>query len=400
MICNIGHGDERVKRAMLEQAERVSFAYRTQFENEAAVNLSRMLVEQTSERLSKVFFVSGGSEAVEAAMKLCRQYLYNKGEGSRHIFISRQPCYHGASLGALSLTTYSPLEIPFRPMLKPYPKVPAPYYYRSESGKTLSEYNIDCAKALERTILEQGPDNVAAFVAEPVGGASVGALVPSDEYFPMVREICDKYGILLIFDEVMTGFGRTGEMFGYKHWGVEPDIMALSKGMASGYYPLGAIMADKEIVDVVIQRGGFAHGHTYCGNPLACAVGCAVVDIIVNDKLSENAAAMGEVLMEGLKDLRAKHPIIGEARGLGLLTAIELVQDAETREPFPARKNVNLKLTDEAFARGLIIYPRRCINGLAGDHVLVAPPLIVNKEQIGEIISRLDDALSATEAKL
>jgi adenosylmethionine-8-amino-7-oxononanoate aminotransferase len=347
-----------------------------------------------------VFFVSGGSEAVETAMKLCRQYFYNRGEGSRHIFISRQPCYHGATLGALSLTTYSPLEIPFRPMIKAYPKVQAPYYYRSDSGKTLSDYNIECAKALERTILEQGPDNVAAFVAEPVGGASVGALVPSDEYFPMVREICDKYGILLILDEVMTGFGRTGKMFGYQHWGVEPDIMALSKGMGSGYYPLGAIMAGREIVDEVVRRGGFAHGFTHCGNPMACAVGCAVVDIVVKDRLSDNAAAMGKVLMEGFKDLKARHSIIGQARGLGLLTAIEMVKDPETREPFPARKNVNLTLTDEAFERGLLVYPRRCINGLAGDHVIVAPPLIVNEEQIEDILSRLDDALTATEKKL
>ncbi|RLI53493.1 MAG: aspartate aminotransferase family protein, partial [Candidatus Thorarchaeota archaeon] len=301
VICNIGYGDRRIEKVIAEQAQGTFFAYRTQFENGPAVHLAEDLVTYSAPHLNRVFYVSGGSEAVESAMKLCRQYFYNRGEGSRHVFISRVPSYHGSTLGALALTSYAPLEIPFRHMMQSYPKIPAPYCYRCAYHKEYPRCDLECARALETTILEQGPENVAAFVVEPIVGASIGALVPPEDYFSIVQETCGKYGIFLILDEVMTGFGRTGKLFAYEHWNVEADIVALSKGMASGYYPLGAIMTRNVIVDEVMQKGGFAHGHTYAGNPMACAVGLEVFRIIREEHLPENSAAMGQLLKAGLR---------------------------------------------------------------------------------------------------
>jgi len=249
-------------------------------------------------------------------------------------------------------------------------------------------------------IQDQGPENVAAFVAEPIGGASTGALVPPEDYFSVIQQICKKYGIFLILDEVMTGFGRTGKLFGYEHWGIEADIIVLSKGISAGYFPLGAIMTRNSIVDEVVSKTSFAHGFTYAGNPMACAVGLEVLNIITEKDLPANAARMGSILKSGLEDLAEHHPIIGQVRGKGLLLAIELVRDRDTREPFPADLDMCLLLADEAYDEGLIVYPRRLINGLLGDHIMIAPPLIVNEDEVSKILKRLDRALSQTMDKL
>lgn len=397
MVCNIGHGRRRIIEVMAAQAEKVSFAYRLQFENDPAVKLAMKLAANSVDSLNRVFYVSGGSEAVESAMKLCRQYHVAAGQGSRHIFISRRPSYHGSTLGALALTSYAPLEIPFRPLIKTYPKIPATYCYRCEYGLTHPECSLACALELETVILAQGPENIAGFVVEPVVGASIGALPPPDGYFDIVSEICRSYGVMLILDEVLTGFGRTGRLFGYEHWDVKADIIALSKGMASGYYPLGAIMTGKDIAGAVIDNGGFVHGHTYAGNPMACAVGLEVLSIILEERLSENAALMGGLLKSGLEALSEKYDFIGEIRGLGLLLALELVEDRTTKKPFSAPLNMAQRLTDAAFEEGLILYPRRCINGLSGDHVLVAPPLVIDAAESRELLDRLDRALKKIE---
>jgi adenosylmethionine-8-amino-7-oxononanoate aminotransferase len=394
MICNIGYGNQRILDAINVQAQSTFFAYRLHFESEPAVRLANMLVEHAADHLNRVFYVSGGSEAVESAMKICRQYHVANGEGSRHLFISRTPSYHGSTLGALALTSYAPLEIPFRPMFQAYPKIPAPYCYRCAYGLSYPGCKLACAHALETCLKEQGPNNVAGFVVEPVVGASIGALVPPDDYFAVIQDICRRYGVHLILDEVMTAFGRTGTLFGYEHWDVEADIIALSKGMASGYYPLGAIMTREEIVQTVLDKGGFAHGHTYSGNPMACAVGLEVLKIIVEENLPQNAVQMGHWLKSELKRLAREYSFIGQVRGLGLLLTLELVQDTKTREPFPPDRTMAQKTVDTAFEEGLILYPRRCINGLAGDHVLVAPPLIITEKEIQELIRRLDRTLS------
>ena len=393
VVCNIGYGNPQVLQAVAEQSQKTFFAYRLHFENQPAQDLAEALVQLSAAHLDRVFFVSGGSEAVETAMKLCRQYFYNRKEGSRHLFVSRSPAYHGCTLGALALTSYAPLEAPFRPLLKAYPKIPAPYCYRCAYNLSYPDCRLACARALEKTILEQGPENVAAFIAEPIGGASTGALVPPDDYFAIIQETCRRYGIMLILDEVMTGFGRTGKMFGYEHWNVEADIIALSKGMAAGYSPLGAIMARQSVVETVLDSGGFMHGYTYAGNPLACAVGREVLNIIIKEDLCNHASKTGGILKAGLESLAEKYPIIGQVRGKGLLWALELVEDRITRQPFAAPLQIAQLLTDLAFQEGLIIYPRRSLNGLAGDHVLVAPPLIITTDEVSEVLRRLERAM-------
>jgi adenosylmethionine-8-amino-7-oxononanoate aminotransferase len=393
VVCNIGYGNDSVMQAVVEQSRKTSFAYRLHFENQPAQDLAQALVEHSAAHLDRVFFVSGGSEAVETAMKLCRQYFYNRKEGSRHLFVSRSPAYHGCTLGALSLTSYAPLEAPFRPLLKAYPKIPAPYCYRCAYNLTYPACELECARALEKIILEQGPENVAAFVAEPIGGASTGALVPPDDYFAIIQETCRRYGVVLILDEVMTGFGRTGKMFGYEHWKVKADIVALSKGMAAGYCPLGAVMARRSVVDTILNSGGFMHGYTYAGNPLACAVGREVLNIIITEDLCNQAANTGAELKAGLDSLAEKYAIIGQVRGKGLLLGLELVEDKNTRRPFAASLQVAQRLTDLAFNEGLVIYPRRSLNGLAGDHVLVAPPLIITTDEVAEVLRRFERAM-------
>jgi adenosylmethionine-8-amino-7-oxononanoate aminotransferase len=278
-------------------------------------------------------------------------------------------------------------------LLKAYPKIPAPYCYRCAYNLTYPACELECARALEKTILEQGPENVAAFVAEPIGGASTGALVPPDDYFAVIQETCRRYGVMLILDEVMTGFGRTGKMFAYEHWQVEADIVALSKGMAAGYCPLGAVMARRSVVDTILNSGGFMHGYTYAGNPLACAVGREVLNIIITEDLCNQAADTGAVLKAGLDSLAEKYTIIGQVRGKGLLLGLELVEDQNSRRPFAASLQVAQRLTDLAFSEGLIIYPRRSLNGLAGDHVLVAPPLIITTDEVPEVLRRFERAM-------
>jgi adenosylmethionine-8-amino-7-oxononanoate aminotransferase len=400
VVANIGYGNRKVLETISRQASKTFFAYRTQFENEPACRLAERLAAFSAPHLSKVFYVSGGSEAVETAVKLCRQYFFNRGEGSRHLFISREPSYHGCTLGALALTSYAPLEIPFRPLLKGFPKIPAPYCYRCSYHLEYPRCRLACAWALDEAITRHGPDNVAAFVVEPVGGASTGALVPPDGYFEVIQSICRSHGVLLVLDEVMTGFGRTGKLFAYEHWGVEADVVALSKGMAAGYFPLGAVLTRPAIVEEVVSKGGFAHGFTYAGNPMACAVGLEVLNIITDSGLVENAERMGRLLRKGLETIAERRPLIGQVRGKGLLLAIELVRDRDTRAPFDADLQAALLLTDKAFEQGLIVYPRRPIHGLSGDHVLIAPPLIVTEAECREILHRLDKALAICEQDL
>ena len=399
IICNIGHGDPRVLDAINEQAKQGFFCYRTQFENVPAHSLAQKLVENSMPHLNRVFFVSSGSEAVESALKLCHQYYYARGE-SRYAVISRWPSYHGATMGALAVTASGGLEIPFRSQMRSSPRIPAPYCYRCAYDMEYPSCGLRCAHALEQCILDHGQRNIAAFIAEPVTGASGGAIVPPEGYFDIIQETCKKYDIFLILDEVMTGYGRTGKFFAYEHWNVEADIVALSKGMGAGYYPLGATLAREEIVHTVLADGGFQHGHTSAGNPMACAVGDKIIDIMLEEKLSENAAAMGELLGAGLKKLGEQFECVGDVRGLGLLWAMEFVADRKTKEPFPANWNLGAIIKAEAFDEGLIVYPRRPINGLKGEHILIAPPLIITEEQVGELLEKLEKALARLQKKV
>ena len=395
MVANIGHGNEHVLDAMRSQMAKATFAYRLHFENEPAERLARLTASKMPDGLDRVFFVSGGSEAVESAIKLARQYALASGQKDRWKIISRYPSYHGATLGALALTGMELMSKPFEPMLRQMPKVPAPTCYLDHDDLTDDERGLRYAEMLREEIERQGPETVLAFIMEPVGGAATGALVAPDSYYARIAEICRDYGILLILDEVMTGAGRTGAFLAAEHWQLKPDIIALSKGFAAGYAPLGAMVAHRDLVEPVLAAGGFIHGYTYAGNPLACAAGLAVLEEIDRLDLCSNARAMGDVLKGELAGLKARYPFIGDVRGKGLLLAFELVSDPETMAPLPKEMDAHIHLVEEAYSRGLIIYSRRTRGGLEGDHFMVCPPLIVSREQIGEIMAVLTDSLDA-----
>lgn len=400
MVCNIGHSNENVLAAMRLQMEKATFGYRLQFETEASEKLAAKTASLTPEGLGRIFFVSGGSEAVESAIKLARQYAVATGEGSRWKVISRTPSYHGATLGALALTGYEPLVTPFEPMMRSMPKVPAPRAYLDGLDPDEEETGRHYADMLERKINEEGPETVLAFIVEPIGGASTGALVPPAGYMERVQEICSEYGVLLILDEVMTGAGRTGRFLACEYWTMQPDIVVMSKGFAAGYVPLGAMAAHDRLVEPVLDAGGFQHGYTYAGNPLACAAGLAVIEEIERQGMIANATTMGELLKSRLNDLMQRYSIIGGVRGRGLLTAFEFVADRGTMAPLPASLAAYDRFVNIAYENGLIVYSRRTRGGKEGDHVLVCPPMIVNENQIEEIIEMLDTSLARFTAEV
>jgi len=400
MVSNIGHSNPRVLEAMRQQMARSTFGYRLHFENEPAERLATRLAELAPEGHNKVFFVSGGSEAVESCIKLARQWAVATGQEKRWRVISREPSYHGATYGALAVTGYAPLNDPFRPMVREMPKIPAPRCYLDRDNLSDAERGLRYAEMLREKILEVGPETVLAFIMEPIGGASTGALVAPDTYYPRIREICDEFCILLIYDEVMTGAGRTGKYLAAEHWNINPDIIALAKGLGAGYVPLGAMLAHDRIVEPVLDNGGFQHGYTYAGNPLASAAGLAVVDEIFAQDMMANTVAAGDLLKSELEKLKDIYPFIGDVRGKGLLLAFELVADRETMRPLPKEQNAYLKLVEIAYGRGLIIYARRTRGGLEGDHFLVCPPMITTAAQAAEIVEILEDSLDALADEL
>ncbi len=402
MVSNIGHSNPAVLAAMRAQMDKSTFGYRLHFQTEASEALATKSAELSPAGLDRVFFVSGGSEAVESALKLARQYKLSIGQGSRFKVISRMPSYHGSTLGALAVTGYDPLTVPFAPMMHEMPKIPAPRAYLDGLNADDPATGLHYANMLEQKIIEEGPETVLAFIVEPVGGASPGALVPPAGYMQRIREICDAYDILLIHDEVMSGGGRTGRFWGAEHWDVKPDVISISKGFGGGYVPLGAMIARGDMVEAVLETGGFQHGHTYAGNPLACAAGLALIGEIERNDLIANAAAMGDLLKSRLSGLMDRYPFIGDVRGKGLLLAFELVSDRATMAPLPKGLSAFQRLVDIAYDEGLIIYSRRTRGGLEGDHFLVCPPMIIGKDGIEEIMQGLTRALDkfAAEAGL
>lgn len=400
MVSNIGHSNPAVLDAMRAQMDKATFGYRLHFQCDAAEELAELTAARCPDDLNRVFFVSGGSEAVESAIKLARQYVLTQGQSQRYKVISRMPSYHGATLGALALTGYAPMTAPFDPMMQAMPKIPAPRAYLDGLDPDDPATGLHYAQMLEQEILDQGPETVMAFIIEPIGGASTGALVPPAGYMQRVREICDTYGVLLIHDEVMTGAGRTGKFLGAEHWDVVPDIIALSKGFGCGYAPLGAMIARDPIVEAVLDAGGFIHGHTYAGNPLACAAGAAVIKEIDRMSLLQNATDQGESLRTHLQSLMQKYPLIGDVRGQGLLMAFELMADRQTKAALPKHLNAFNRLVEIAYQNGLIIYSRRTRGGLSGDHFLVCPPMIIDDAQMDALIGLLDKSLGQFFAEI
>lgn len=389
-VSNIGHAHKQVRRAAMRQMKKVSFAYRTQFENKPAIKLANFLVRLSPKHLNRVFFVNSGSEAVESCVKLARQYWWAQGRPEKKYIISRSPSYHGATLGALPLTSYTPLNEPFEEIMVNSPKVSAPFCYRCPLGKTYPSCKMACAHELEMKIKELGANNVAAFITEPIGGASTGGAVPPDEWFKMVEDICRRHDVLLIVDEVLTGAGRTGTFYGFEHWGIKPDLVALAKGLSAGYSPIGACVTRKEIVDVVMGSGGFKHGHTMAGNPLSTAVAAEVLKIMTKNKLMKNAWEVGHYMHEQLHKLKDKYSFIGDVRGIGLLAGVEFVKDPTTGEPFEKSWAVAAEVTEIGRKHGLLLYPRNSIRGEKGDHICLAPPLTIDRNGIDEMISLLD----------
>lgn len=395
---NLGSGNARVLKAMREQAEKAAFAFPGQFESEANEKLANLLTKLAGPGLERAFFVSGGSEAVESSVKLARQYAVAIGQAERRKVISRTPGYHGGTLGALTLTSDRHMHDVFGPLLREMPKVPAPLTYRVPENHTAESYARHCAAALEEKIVAEGPETVLAFVMEPIGGLASGALVPDLGYMRGVRDICDKHGVLLIHDEVMSGAGRTGTFLASDHWpGARPDIVVLAKGIAAGYTPMGAILAPDRIVSTVAGAGGFMNGFTYFSNPLSCAVGYAVLMEVVERDLMANAAARGAELSAALEGLKARSRLVGDVRGRGLLLALELVADQESKARLPLELNAPALFQKLALERGLAVYCRRTSYGDFGDWLMITPPLIVTSGQVTEIVEGLATTLEDFE---
>ncbi len=406
MVTNIGHGVQEVAEAMYRQASAVSFTHSSRFTSRPMIDLAERIAALTPGDLNHVFFVSGGSEATESTVKLARSFfLETEGPDTpRSKVISRLHSYHGGTLGAVALTGHIPRRRKYESMLVQFPLIAPAYCYRCTLGLTYPDCGLACAQELERTLQEVGPENVAAFIAEPISGAAAGAVPPPDDYFAEIRRICDEYGILFIADEVMTGFGRTGEQFAMDHWDVAPDIIACAKGMGAGYAPLGAVALSDRIAAAVEEgSGSFTHGFTYSGNPLACSVGLEVLNFIDKHDLVRNSREMGEFLFGKLASLE-DNPIVGDVRGKGLFAGVELVRDRATGECFPPSIGAAEVVTQQCMARGLVVYPGSGMvgdrSGTEGDQFIVGPPLTVDRNDISEIVDRLEAALGAAAQKL
>jgi adenosylmethionine-8-amino-7-oxononanoate aminotransferase len=400
VVSNIGHGDKAVLAAMAEQAAKVCFASRALFENEPNILLADLVTQLAGPGLDRAFVVSGGSEATETAIKLARQYAVARGEPGRWKVLGRDPGYHGATLGAASVTGDPETDAVFGPVMQVMPRVPAPFTYRLPDNHDADSYARACARALEEVILDEGPESVLAFIMEPVGGLATGALVAPDHYYTAVREICSRHGVLLIFDEVMSGAGRTGTFLAADHWpDARPDMVTLAKGVAAGYTPLGMALASKEMVDTVVAAGGFLHGHTYCANPLSCAVGHAVLTQVVERDLIGNARHIGVLLREKLLALMADSPVVGDVRGLGLLQAIEIVADKGSKAIFPPERNAIGRIVELGMERGLLLYSRRTAKGRYGEWLMITPPLTLTESELDEMIGLLRDTLDAFAAE-
>jgi len=395
MVSNIGHSNPRVLAAMKQQMDKATFGYRLHFENAPAEELAALTASLMPAGMDRIFFVSGGSEAVESCLKLARQYALTQGHSQRWKVISLFPSYHGSTLGASAVTGMKQFTQPFAPMMVSMPKIPAPTCYLDQDNLSLEQRGERYAQLLRDKIIEEGPDSVLAFIMEPIGGASTGALVAPDSWHRGIQRICREFGILLILDEVMTGAGRTGKFMAAEHWNYQPDIMAMAKGFAAGYAPLGAMAAQRHIVNAVMADGGFAHGYTYAGNPLACAAGLAVLQEVQRQNLVQAAEQQGVKLKAGLQELMSRYEFIGDVRGKGLLLAFEMVSDRHSMKPLPVSLNAHVELVEEAYQRGLIIYSRRTRGGLEGDHFMICPPLTVSDSEIGEILEGLDASLQA-----
>lgn len=405
VVTSIGHGVEAVPRAMYEQALKMSFYPAHAFSNQPFLDLADLVVSLAPGKLkdnSRVWVTCTGTDATDDAVRLARQYWVEKGQPSRYQVITRWQSFHGNNLAVAGFSGLTARRKIFQPMYVDSPHIPPAFCYRCPFEKTYPECGLLCARSLETAIRQQGAENVAAFIAEPVVGAALGCVPAPEGYFQIVREICDRYDILFIADEVMTGWGRTGRMWGIDHWEVTPDIVATAKGMTAGYTPLSAILARDDIWALLEHNHSpFKAGHTLNANAPSCAGAIAVIQYSLEHQLTASAAARGEQALAGLGQIMAKHPIVGDVRGRGLMFGFELVKDRATKEPFPAKVRASSRLEDAAFRRGLITYPcTGTVDGGLGDMVLLAPPLIISAGQMEELLVILEQAIGEVELGL
>ena len=397
-VSCLGHSDTSVREAIHRQLDEIAFAHTGFFTSDPAERLSELLVARAPAGIDRVYLLSGGSEAVEAAIKLARQYFLEIGEPKRHRLIARRQSYHGNTLGALAAGGNAWRREKYAPLLVETHHIAPCFEYRERrDDESAEEYARRAADELEAEILRLGPETVMAFIAEPVVGATAGAVASVSGYFPRIREICDRYGVLLILDEVMCGMGRTGSLFACEQDDVAPDIVTIAKGLGAGYMPIGAMMCSASIFDAVANgSGSFQHGHTYHGHPLAAAAGHAVVTAITERGLTERVRQKGEVLQTALEDAFGQHAHVGDIRGRGLFRAIELVENRETKASFDPSRKLHTRIKSAAMNEGLIVYPAGgTVNGKDGDHVLIAPPFIIEDGQIAELTAKLSRAVKS-----
>ncbi len=400
-VVGIGHGVKEITEAMVRQAEKISFSHSSQFTSRPSIDLAEKLIKLAPPGLNKVYFLSGGSEAVETAVKMARQYQVERGKIEKYKVISRWTSYHGNTLGALALSGHSGRRKIYMPLLPHTPHIQPAYCYRCPFGLQPESCALECASDLEKTILYEGPDSVSAFIAEPMVGATAAALIPREGYYQRIREICDRYDVLFIADEVMTGMGRTGKNFGIDHWNVAPDMIVAAKGLSSGYTPIAAVMAKENIHQAIQQgSGAFVHGHTYSQNPLSAAIALAAVEYLLKNDLISRSAQRGAYFLRALQNLRC-HKMVGDIRGKGLFAGIEFVKNQTTKEPFDPKLKLNVSIGNRAFEKGLITYPGGGgADGIRGDHLLLAPPFIITEKQIDDLVSILDQTFTELAKKI
>jgi adenosylmethionine-8-amino-7-oxononanoate aminotransferase len=397
IVVNTGHGVSSIVEAIDQQTGKVAYIHPTMFTSVSIEKYAEELSRIVPLAEAKFYFLTSGSEAVEAALKLARQIQFDRGEQKRYLMISRWMSYHGLSMGALAVTGKHKMRKLYRTMFQDVPHIPPPYCYRCPFKLSHPNCMLQCATSLEDAVKMQGPELVSAFIAEPVSGATLGAVVPPNGYWPLIRQICDHYGILLIADEVMTGMGRTGKWFGVEQWDLGADIITIGKGAASGYFPLSITATKGEYVDLIAKRSGdFSHGGTYSHHAVGAAAGLATLEYLSANKLVENVKEKGNLLEQKLRQALSSSPFVGDIRGIGLMWGVEFVRDVKSKQPFDSKLHLAQKIADEAFRRGLVVYPGSgSVDGILGDHIMLGPPFCIEEGEIEELVAILKESLTA-----
>jgi len=391
LVVNIGHGVTQVVKAMADQAGELAYAHGTMFTTPGLETYSQHLASIIPINQPRFYYMSSGSEAVETAIKFSRIAQVARGEPTREVVISRWGSYHGLTLGALAVTGRPKFRTMFAPLFRDQPHIPPPYCYRCPYNATRSLCDLECAQELAKEIMHQGSKRVAGFIAESIGGATLGAIVPPEDYWPIISEICNKYGVLVIADEVMTGFGRTGMWFGIEHFKIEPDIMTMGKGATGGYFPFSITAVQSIDVEAVRQvLGDFPHGSTFSHHAVGATTAMATLKYLKDHDLINRASSIGTYLGQQLKEKLIDIPCVGDIRGIGMMWAVEFVADRQTKEPYPPDKHFSQSVCDNVFQRGVILYPGTgSVDGVSGDHLMIAPPFIIQETEIDEVVNTL-----------